>query len=66
MASYAYTAINADGLETRGQVQAPTLAQAREQLRVQGLLAELIEELPGAGGSSDGGAVVGRGSLTAS
>src|SRR5262245_55667089 len=49
MAAYAYTAINADGLELRGQVQAPTLTAAREQLRVQGLLAELLEELPGGG-----------------
>ena len=55
MAAYAYTAINADGLEMRGQVQAPTLSQAREQLRVQGLLAELIEELPGMGGGADTG-----------
>jgi type IV pilus assembly protein PilC len=57
MAAYAYTAINADGRESRGQVQAPTLQQAREQLRVQGLLAELLEELPGAGGGDAGGAV---------
>jgi type IV pilus assembly protein PilC len=56
MASYAYTAINADGLETRGQVQAATLSAAREQLRVQGLLAELLEELPGAGGADAGSA----------
>jgi type IV pilus assembly protein PilC len=47
MAAYAYTAINADGLELRGQVQAPTLSAAREQLRVQGLLAELLEEVSG-------------------
>src|SRR5262245_19890527 len=54
MAAYAYTAINADGLELRGQVQAPTLSAAREQLRVQGLLAELLEEMPGvAAGSVD-------------
>jgi type IV pilus assembly protein PilC len=51
MAAYAYTAINAEGLELTGEVQAPTLAAAREQLRVQGLLAELLEERP-AGGSS--------------
>jgi type IV pilus assembly protein PilC len=55
MAAYAYTAINADGLELKGQVQAVTLSAAREQLRVQGLLAELLEELPGgvAAGSTD-------------
>jgi type IV pilus assembly protein PilC len=52
MAAYAYTAINADGLELRGQVQATTLSAAREQLRVQGLLAELLEELPGGAAAS--------------
>jgi len=45
MASYAYTAINASGLELRGEVQAATAAAAREQLRVQGLLAEQLEEV---------------------
>jgi type IV pilus assembly protein PilC len=49
MASYAYTAINAEGLELRGELQAATASAAREQLRVQGLLAEHIEELSGAG-----------------
>ncbi len=49
MASYAYTAINAEGLELTGEVQAATASAAREQLRVQGLLAEHIEELSGAG-----------------
>ena len=39
MAAYAYTAINADGLEMIGEVHAPTLDAAREQLRVRGLLA---------------------------
>jgi type IV pilus assembly protein PilC len=66
MAAYAYTAINADGLELKGQVQAVTLSAAREQLRVQGLLAELLEELPGgvAAGSTDADAQAadGRGS----
>src|SRR5262245_38742246 len=63
MASYAYTAINAEGLELTGHVQAPTLSAAREQLRVQGLLAELLEELPGVGGSvgsADADAQAGR------
>jgi type IV pilus assembly protein PilC len=45
MAAYAYTAINAEGLELRGEVQAPTVEAAREQLRVQGLLAEMLDEL---------------------
>jgi type IV pilus assembly protein PilC len=51
VASYAYTAINAEGLELRGEVQAPTAAAAREQLRVQGLLAELLQEVPSVGGT---------------
>jgi type IV pilus assembly protein PilC len=51
MASYAYTAINADGLELSGEVQAPTAAAAREQLRAQGLLAELLREM---GSGADG------------
>ena len=39
MASYAYTAINATGAELAGEVTAPDLAAAREQLRLRGLLA---------------------------
>jgi type IV pilus assembly protein PilC len=49
MASYAYTAINASGLELRGEVQAATASAAREQLRVQGLLAERLEEVSSGG-----------------
>src|SRR5919201_6456661 len=52
MAAYAYTAINAEGLELTGEVHAPTLDAAREQLRVRGLLAELLEELPASGEDS--------------
>jgi type IV pilus assembly protein PilC len=53
MASYAYTAINASGLELKGEVQAATAAAAREQLRVQGLLAEqLLEVNAGSGAES--------------
>jgi type IV pilus assembly protein PilC len=52
MAAYAYTAINAQGLELMGEVHAPTLDAAREQLRVRGLLAELLEELPASGEDS--------------
>jgi type IV pilus assembly protein PilC len=49
MAAYAYTAINVEGLELRGEVHAPTLDAAREQLRVRGLLADGLEELPASG-----------------
>src|SRR5919204_1050759 len=46
MASYAYAAINADGLEVAGELNAPDVAAAREQLRVRGLLASSLKELP--------------------
>jgi type IV pilus assembly protein PilC len=49
MAAYAYNAINAEGLELAGEVHAPTIDAAREHLRVRGLLAELIRELPASG-----------------
>jgi type IV pilus assembly protein PilC len=39
MASYAYTAINAAGAELTGEISAPDLSAAREQLRLRGLLA---------------------------
>jgi type IV pilus assembly protein PilC len=52
MAAYAYTAINAEGLELMGEVHAPTLDAAREQLRVRGLLAELLVEQPASGEDS--------------
>ena len=49
MAAYAYTAINAEGLELTGEVRAPTAEAAREQLRIRGLLAEMLKELPAGG-----------------
>jgi len=55
MASFAYTAINAQGLETDGVVNAADLAAAREQLRVRGLLAQAINEVgdgPGVGSTN--------------
>jgi type IV pilus assembly protein PilC len=52
MAAYAYTAINAEGLELMGEVHAPTVDAAREQLRVRGLLAEALNELPASGEES--------------
>ena len=39
MASYAYTAINASGLELDGEVNAPDAGAAREALRQRGLVA---------------------------
>src|ERR1043165_475520 len=52
MAAYAYSAINAEGLELTGEVHAPDVSSAREQLRVRGLLAEHLEELRGSGEES--------------
>jgi type IV pilus assembly protein PilC len=49
MAAFAYIAINADGLELDGEIHAPDNEAAREQLRVRGLLAERLEELPASG-----------------
>src|SRR5256714_75918 len=49
MAAYAYNAINADGLELDGEIHAPDTQAAREQLRVRGLLAQHLEELPASG-----------------
>ena len=45
MTSYAYTAINARGLEVDGVIAANDLVSAREQLQRRGLLAEKISEV---------------------
>jgi type IV pilus assembly protein PilC len=49
MAGFAYTAISIDGLESAGEVHAPDLDAAREQLRIRGLLAHTLREMPSAG-----------------
>jgi type IV pilus assembly protein PilC len=49
MAGFAYSAISIDGLETVGEIHAPDLESAREQLRIRGLLAHTLRELPSAG-----------------
>src|SRR6266545_2268419 len=49
MAAYAYSAINVEGFELSGELHAPDLSGAREQLRVRGLMASRLEELPSAG-----------------
>src|SRR3954469_20483493 len=50
MASYGYTAINAQGLEMDGVISANDLDAAREQLRVKGLLAKSLNEVDQGGG----------------
>src|SRR3954451_20474824 len=49
MAAFAYTAINAQGIELAGEIHAPDPDAAREQLRVRGLLARDLDALPSAG-----------------
>src|SRR5438093_13463113 len=49
MAAFAYSAINAQGLELSGEIHAPDPAAAREQLRIRGLLAHKVNELPASG-----------------
>ena len=49
MAAYTYTAITAEGIELTGNIHAPDRAAAREQLRVRGLLAQNLVELPASG-----------------
>ena len=52
MAAYAYSAINAEGLELKGEVHAPDLSAAREQLRIRGLLPDNLREVPASGEES--------------
>jgi type IV pilus assembly protein PilC len=52
VAAYTYSAINAQGIELNGELHAPDLAGAREQLRIRGLLASKLEEQPSAGDDS--------------
>src|SRR3954454_9506450 len=49
MAGFAYSAISIDGLETVGEIHAPDLEAAREQLRIRGLLAHSLRELSASG-----------------
>jgi type IV pilus assembly protein PilC len=52
MAAYSYTAINSSGLELSGSINAADRDAAREQLRVRGLLAQNLVELPASGEQS--------------
>src|SRR5437660_8795046 len=57
MASYAYSAINAQGAELTGEIVAPDLAGAREQLRLKGLLADSLREISGSDSGRTGSAL---------
>jgi type IV pilus assembly protein PilC len=52
MAAFAYSAINAQGFEHAGEIHAPDVGAAREQLRLRGLLPEHLTELPASGEES--------------
>src|SRR5918992_1636418 len=52
MAAYTYSAITAEGIELTGSIHAPDREAAREQLRVRGLLAQDLVELPASGEQS--------------
>ncbi len=47
MATYAYSAINAQGFELSGEIEAADAGNARDQLRSRGLLASALEEVGG-------------------
>jgi type IV pilus assembly protein PilC len=49
VAAFSYSAINSEGLELTGELHAPDFSGAREQLRIRGLLASRLDELPSAG-----------------
>jgi type IV pilus assembly protein PilC len=49
VAAFSYSAINAQGAELTGELHAPDLSGAREQLRLRGLLASRLDELPASG-----------------
>jgi type IV pilus assembly protein PilC len=49
MAAYGYSAIDAQGFELQGEIHAPDHDAAREQLRLRGLLAQHLDELPAQG-----------------
>ena len=52
MAAFAYSAINAEGLELDGELSAPDLNVAREQLRMRGLLPSAVREVATSGADS--------------
>ena len=52
MAAFTYQAINAAGIEAKGEVHAPDFKSAREQLRLRGLLPLDLVELPASGEDS--------------
>jgi type IV pilus assembly protein PilC len=58
MSTWAYSAINAQGLELKGEIEAADVGSAREQLRNRGLMPSALEQV--GGGSDVGSSVSGR------
>ena len=54
MPSFAYSAINSQGAELSGEIQATDLAAARDALRGNGLMAQRLEEISSAVTASGG------------
>jgi type IV pilus assembly protein PilC len=57
MSTWVYSAINAQGLELQGEIEASDVKSAREQLRNRGLVPSVLDEV---GGSDAAAAVSGR------
>ena len=57
MSTWAYSAINAQGLELKGEIEASDVSSAREQLRNRGLMPSSLEQI---GGADAGAGVSGR------
>jgi type IV pilus assembly protein PilC len=55
MAAFAYSAINAQGIELSGEITAPDVTGAREQLRLRGLLAQSLQEIEAGSSGGSGG-----------
>src|SRR3954447_14401545 len=60
MSTWGYSAINAQGLEMNGEIEANDANAAREQLRSRGLMASSLRQLGGSAAAGDESASAGR------
>src|SRR3954471_6536623 len=61
MSTWAYNAINAQGLESQGEIEAPDVNSAREQLRSRGLMPSALRQMGGSAATAgDESASAGR------
>jgi type II secretory pathway component PulF len=58
MASYAYTAVDATGTELTGEITAPDLPAAFDELRLRGLVATALAKMDSAAKGESGAPVV--------